>query len=147
MTQTEIENDVDAEFSDSSIGGYLQSSSETFEERIKRLNVEQLEGLKDKMMDEAKVIAGKVKHIVHGTAQLSSRKPDEVVGEQETVMNVLSPINQCKIRLVPVSPSQISIKTSEKWMNETSQLFCSDVSHALPSHEWPLERTIYRQSR
>lgn len=36
MTQTEIENDVDAEFSDSSIGGYLQSSSETFEERIKR---------------------------------------------------------------------------------------------------------------
>ena len=40
------------------------------------MNVAQLEGLKEEMMDEAKVIAGKVKkHIVDRLAHLSSKKP------------------------------------------------------------------------
>ncbi len=40
----------------------------------KKMNVAQLEGLKEEMMDEAKVIAGKVKkHIVDRLAHLASR--------------------------------------------------------------------------
>lgn len=84
MTQTEIENDVGAEFSNGLIGGYLQSSPGTFKERIKRLNVAQLDGLKDEinhLIDEAKVIAGKVKHAVDHIAHLSSKEPDGVVVE------------------------------------------------------------------
>lgn len=88
MTQTEIENDVGAEFSDGLIGGYLQSSPGTFKERIKRLNVAQLEGLKDEinhLIDEAKVIAGKVKHAVDRIAHLSSKEPDGVVEDSKKI--------------------------------------------------------------